>query len=109
MFAASAVRSSESTGESCTTCWKFVADVALQRVDLDRVGSRDDLGRLGDFGAQVRLVVATAASSRMRARPCTISRRLPSGSLNILWMWVSVPIAMQVGLARLFLRRVASA
>src|SRR5262245_21643353 len=30
-------------------------------------------------------------SSETRASPWTIRRRLPSGSLNILWMWVTVP------------------
>ena len=36
--------------------------------------------------------VVTTSSRCSRARPCTMRRRLPSGSLNILWMWVAVPI-----------------
>ena len=35
--------------------------------------------------------VDTSSFSVSRARPWTISRRLPSGSLNILWMCVAVP------------------
>src|SRR5580704_13986272 len=35
--------------------------------------------------------VATTSSSVRRASPWTMRRRLPSGSLNILWMWVAVP------------------
>ena len=86
------------------------ADVALERVDLEarrppsarRPASLTSARRYG-------LASRSTRSSRMRARPWTISRRLPSGSLNILWMWVSVPIGVQVGLARILLRRDPSA
>ena len=36
-------------------------------------------------------LVPTTSSNRTRATPCTMIRRLPSGSLNILWMWLAVP------------------
>ncbi len=34
-----------------------------------------------------------------------MSRRLPSGSRNILWMWVAVPIGVEIVLRRLLDRR----
>ena len=45
--------------------------------------------------------VWASRSSRTRASPWTISRRLPSGSLNILWMWVDGADGIQVLLLRL--------
>ena len=47
------------------------------------------------------------SSSCSRASPCTIRRRLPSGSLNILWMWLAVPTRIQIVLLRLLDSRVA--
>ena len=43
-------------------------------------------------------LMATTSSSWMRDIPWTMSRRLPSGSLNILWMWVAVPTGVQIDL-----------
>ena len=92
MFAASACRSSDSSGDSETTCWKLllmlrcrasISSVVLLAQHL--VSGRRP--RRAGTGAS-----ATTRSSRIRASPWTISRRLPSGSLNILWMWVAVPI-----------------
>ena len=60
-----------------------------------------DAGKLADFIASSLSTISTAARRYglaaticpifRRASPWTISRRLPSGSLNILWMWVAVP------------------
>ena len=67
-------------------------DVALQRVDLEVV-LLAQLSSAATVTAPRRYGrVWTMRSRRMRASPWTISRRLPSGSLNILWMWVAVPI-----------------
>ena len=55
MLAASVCRSSESSGDSDTTCWKLRLDVALQRVDLERVRLVERFGRGADLGPQVRL------------------------------------------------------
>ena len=67
-------------------------DVPLQRVDLEVILVASATRRPSDTAARRYGRVCTMRSSRMRARPWTISRRLPSGSLNILWMWVAVPI-----------------
>ena len=105
MLRASVCRSSESSGERDTTCWKFdlmfrcIASIS-RRSESTAVSSalRTRPRRYGS--------VDTISSMCTRARPCTMSRRLPSGSLNILWMCVAVPIVVQVGLLRLVDRRV---
>ena len=66
-------------------------DVAQQRVDLEVVVVAQLVGSRRDLRARRYGCIATISSRRMRARPCTIRRRLPSGSLNILWMCVAVP------------------
>ncbi len=91
MFIASVCRSSERSGESDTTFWKLLlmfrcsASISRWSSSLRSSAVVDTLARR--YGRS-----ATISSSRMRASPWTMSRRLPSGSRNILWMWVAVPI-----------------
>ncbi len=91
MFAASVCRSSERSGDSDTTCWKFVlmlrASASISRWSSALVASAAAVTRPRRYGC-----VLTTSSSDSRASPCTMSRKLPSGSLNILWMCVAVPI-----------------
>ena len=82
-------------------------DVPLQRVDLEMILVAQALVGGRDGGPQVRPRLRRCRSRRTRASPWTIRRRLPSGSLNILWMWVAVPIGIEVVLQRLFDRRLA--
>ena len=90
MLVARALRSSDSTGDSCTTWLKFAR---MFRSSASISSASDSAGRRSPRATSARRYgrVAITRSSRIRARPWTISRRLPSGSLNILWMWVSVP------------------
>ena len=92
MFIASVCRSSESSGDRDTTCWKFVlmfrASASISRRSASLIPSTAAVTRARRYGC-----VATTCSSVTRASPCTMSRRLPSGSLNILWMCVAVPTA----------------
>ena len=82
-------------------------DVARQRVDLEPIGVVGALGRRGRRARARRAASTTTPRARSRARPWTISRRLPSGSLNILWMCVAVPTRIEIVLARLLDARVA--
>ena len=90
MFIARVCRSSDSSGDSDTTCWKLVlmfrASASISSRSDSLVSSVAALTRARRYGC-----VATTSSSVRRASPWTIRRRLPSGSLNILWMWVAVP------------------
>ena len=67
-------------------------DVALQRVDLEMIFVAQAFVGAATTAPRRYGRVCTMRSRRTRASPWTISRRLPSGSLNILWMWVAVPI-----------------
>ena len=93
MFVASVCRSSDSSGDSDTTCWKFVLMLRASASISRRSASLRVLGGGADTRARRYGCVATTSSSVSRASPWTISRRLPSGSLNILWMCVAVPTA----------------
>src|SRR5258706_1032224 len=90
MFDASVCRSSDSSGESDTTCWKFVlilrASASISNGSASLVPWAAAVTRARRYGS-----VATSDSRVSRASPWTISRKLPSGSLNILWMCVAVP------------------
>ena len=55
MLIASVCRSSDSSGDSETTCWKFVLMLRAQRVDLEAVRVVGVFGGGADPGAQVRL------------------------------------------------------
>jgi hypothetical protein len=85
MLVESVCRSSERSGESETTCWKFVrmfrSSASISRCCASAPVSGARLTRARRYGRAL-----VTSSSRSRARPCTINRRLPSGSLNILWM-----------------------
>ena len=90
MFAASVCRSSDSSGDSDTTCWKLLLMLRWSASISRRSSSRSASG--ATVTAARRYGRAwTMRSSVRRSTPCTISRRLPSGSLNILWMCVAVP------------------
>ena len=90
MFDASVCRSSDSSGDSDTTCWKFVlmlrSSASISRRSASLTASTAGVTRARRYGR-----VSVTSSSVRRASPWTISRRLPSGSLNILWMWLAVP------------------
>ena len=92
MLEASACRSSDISGDSDTICWKFVlmlrcsASISRRSPSFSTSGASLILAR--KYGR-----LAVTSSRRTRARPCTMMRRLPSGSLNILWIWLAVPIA----------------
>jgi hypothetical protein len=85
MFDASVCRSSDSSGDSETTCWKFVlmlrssASISSRSSSLN--ASTAGATRPAQIGARFR-----DALERQPRQPCTIRRRLPSGSLNILWI-----------------------
>ena len=83
MLIASVCRSSESNGDSDTTCRKFVlmfrASASISRRSASLVPSAAALTCARRYGC-----VATTSFNLIRASPCTIRRRLPSGSLNIL-------------------------
>ena len=66
-------------------------DVALQRVDLEFVLVADHFWHLGDTRPRRYGRDVVTSSRRTRVTPWTMMRRLPSGSLNILWMWLAVP------------------
>ncbi len=91
MLRASVWRSSESSGESETTCWKlalmFRCSASISSLSASLVPSAAATTSARRYGA-----LETTRSILRRASPWTISRRLPSESLNILWMWVAVPI-----------------
>ena len=83
MFEASACRSSDISGDSDTICWKFAlmlrcsASISRRSSSLSTSGA--SVTRPRRYGR-----VAVISSRRTRARPWTMMRRLPSGSLNIL-------------------------
>ena len=90
ILAASATKSSERTGESWTICWNVVrilrwsASISTASASVETSTSSLTSARRYGFSVVTRAI-------RRRRRPWTIRRRLPSGSLNILWMCVSVP------------------
>ena len=93
MFIASTCKSSDSRGDRDTTCWKLVlmfrcrASTTLEPI-LPRV-ARPRWPRCAPAG---RAGPPSRFRGWNRDSPCTMSRaRLPSGSLNILWMCVAVP------------------
>jgi hypothetical protein len=59
-------------------------DVALQRVDLELASVSPDCSGTSVTSRRRYGFVAVTSSRRSRASPWTMSRRLPSGSLNIL-------------------------
>ena len=85
MLAASVCRSSESSGDSDTTCWKLVlmfrSSASISRRSASASDSTAGVTRARRYGR-----VSVIWSSVSRVSPWTISRRLPSGSLNILWI-----------------------
>ena len=105
MFSASVCRSSDSSGDSDTTCWKFVLMLRCS-ASISRRSSSRLISSASSTSAIRYGLTSTSRLSGTRTRPWTISRRLPSGSLNILWMCVAVPIAEEVFLGGLFDRRV---
>ena len=90
MFVASVCRSSDRSGDRETTCWKLVlifrARASISRRSASLVSSVAALTRARTYGC-----VDITSSSFSRASPWTMSRKLPSGSLNILWICVAVP------------------
>ncbi len=90
MFVASVCRSSDRSGDSDTTCWKLVlmlrASASISSRSVSLASSTASCTRARRYGW-----VATISSSVRRDSPWTIRRKLPSGSLNILWMCVAVP------------------
>ena len=107
MLVASVCRSSDSSGDSETTCWKFVLMFRASASISSRSASFVPSTAARDLRAEVRLRRHDLVERQRAASPCTIRRRLPSGSLNILWMCVAVPTGYKIGLLRLFDRGVA--
>ena len=66
-------------------------DVPQERVDLEALAFVERLGSRRDATTQIRARCDVISSSVSRDSPWTIRRRLPSGSLNILWTWLAVP------------------
>ncbi len=90
MFIASVCRSSDSSGDSDTTFWKLLL-MFLRSASISRRSSSRSTSSTAETFARRYGFSATISSSVTRDRPWTMSRRLPSGSLNILWMCVAVP------------------
>ena len=91
MLTASDCKSSDMSGDIETICWKLVLMFRWRASISSRSDSSSTSG--ASLTAPRRYGrTATSASRRTRASPCTMMRRLPSGSLNILWMWVRVPM-----------------
>ena len=63
----------------------------MQRVDLEAILVRAASSTRRHARAQVRLRRVDFVEAARAPGPWTIRRRLPSGSLNILWMCVAVP------------------
>ena len=91
MLIASVCRSSDMSGDSDTICWKFALMLRCSASISQAIGLVETLARLDDARAQEGLRLHDLLR-RTRARPCTMIRRLPSGSLNILWMCDATPI-----------------
>ncbi len=90
MFAASVCRSSDSRGDSETTCWKFPLMFRNWASISSRSSSRTTSGTCATRAFRYGWLSISSVSVT-RPRPCTMRRRLPSGSLNILWIWLAVP------------------
>ena len=102
MLMASVCRSSDISGDSETICWKLVLmlrwSASISSLSLSPTTSGISVTRACRYGRDVVI-----SSRRTRVTPWTMMRRLPSGSLNILWMWLAVPIGMQILLLRIVL------
>ena len=92
MLPASAWRSSDSSGDSETTCWKLPLTLRCRASMARRSDSRRTSAAARTRARMYGFVASTSSRCR-RDCPCTMRRRVPSGSLNILWMWVRVPMA----------------
>ena len=90
MLPASAWRSSDSSGDRETTCWKLPLTLRCKASMARRSDSRRTSAASRTRARMYGFVASTSSRCR-RDCPCTMSRRVPSGSLNILWMWVKVP------------------
>ncbi len=90
MLMASVCRSSDSSGDSDTTFWKLLL-MLRSSASISRWSSSRCSSAIAVIFARRYGFIETTSSRRMRDRPCTIRRRLPSGSRNILWMCVAVP------------------
>ena len=105
MLAASAVRSSDSTGESCTTCWKFArtlrCSASISIVSASRVTS----GASTHFGAQVRPRVGNAHEPDAR-QALDDQPQAAVGQLEHLVDVGERADRMEIVLPRLFLRRI---
>ena len=92
MFSASVCRSSESSGDSETTFWKLLLMLRSSASISSRSSSRSSSETAVTVARKIGPHGDHFVEANARQSPCTISRRLPSGSRNILWMCVAVPI-----------------
>ena len=90
MVPASVCRSSDSSGDSETTFWKLVLMLRI-RASISVRSAVRRASRAGRTRARRYGLVAVISSSDRRLKPWTMRRKLPSGSLNILWIWLAVP------------------
>ena len=90
MLAASVCSSSERVGESSTTLWNEAERALGEGPDLDLLVRRHRL--VHELDLRLAGTACTGGpAGRNRWTPWTTRRSDPSGNLNILWMWVSVP------------------
>ena len=106
MFEASVLSSSERVGESSTTRWKKPRALwARARTSISCSAGISSV--MSSTRAFTNGRYWVTCRTRKRWIPWTTSRSEPSGNLNILWMWVSVPDPVEIALHRVVDRGVA--